>query len=38
MKVEELCKPVSVTLPCGTDLEYDPDFMQLKTDLEPPQE
>ena len=38
MKVEELCKPVSVESPCGEDLVYDPDFMQLQTDLEPPQE
>lgn len=35
MKVEELCKPISVTPPCGPDLEYDPDFMQLRIDLEP---
>ena len=38
MKVEELCKPISVTPPCGPDLEYDPDFMQLRIDLEPPRE
>lgn len=38
MKVEELCKSVSVESPCGKDLEHDPDFMQLQTDLEPPQE
>lgn len=39
MKVDELCKPTTVKPPCGPNLEYDdPDFQQLKKDLELPKE
>ncbi|MEI2767191.1 MAG: type VI secretion system ImpA family N-terminal domain-containing protein [Nitrosomonas sp.] len=38
MEIEKLLKPVSAESPCGSDLEYDPDFLKLSKDLESPQE
>lgn len=37
MDIEKLLKPVSAELPCGPDLEYDPDFQILSRSLESPQ-
>ena len=34
LKVDELAQPVSGDMPCGEDLEYDPDFQQMETMLE----
>lgn len=32
--IERLCAPVSPDAPCGTDLEYDPDFLSLEKALQ----
>ncbi|MBY4595588.1 type VI secretion system protein TssA [Ottowia caeni] len=32
--VEDLLKPVSEDLPCGPDLEYDPEFLALQTEIQ----
>jgi len=38
LTAEELAQPISVDLPCGEDLEYDPAFQQMETMMESSEE
>lgn len=38
LTAEELVQPVSADMPCGDDLEYDPDFQQMETMMESTEE